>query len=36
MMTRLTISLVNDEAHIAEIDAARHDAACEPYKAADM
>jgi uncharacterized membrane protein len=29
-------TLVNDEANIAEIDAARHDAACEPYKAADM
>lgn len=24
---------VNDEAHIAEIDAARHNAACGPYKA---
>ncbi|HXN70794.1 MAG TPA: DUF1254 domain-containing protein [Bradyrhizobium sp.] len=26
-------TLVNDEAHLAEIDAARHNAACEPYKA---
>ena len=26
-------SLVNDEARLAEIDAARHNAACEPYKA---
>jgi uncharacterized membrane protein len=26
-------TLVNDERHIAEIDAARHYAACEPYKA---
>jgi uncharacterized membrane protein len=28
-------TLVNDEAHLAEIDAARHHAGCEPYKAAD-
>jgi uncharacterized membrane protein len=28
-------TLVNDETHVAEIDAARHHAACEPYKAAD-
>jgi uncharacterized membrane protein len=27
-------TLVNDETHIAEIDAARHYAACEPYNAA--
>ena len=27
-------TLINDERHIAEIDAARHYAACEPYKAA--
>jgi uncharacterized membrane protein len=27
-------TLVNDETHIAEIDAARHYAACEPYRAA--
>jgi uncharacterized membrane protein len=27
-------TLVNDETHIAEIDAARHYAACEPYDAA--
>lgn len=27
-------TLVHDESHIAEIDAARHYAACEPYKAA--
>ena len=27
-------TLVNDETHVAEIDAARHHAACEPYKAA--
>ena len=26
-------TLVNDEARLAEIDAARHNAACEPYKA---
>ncbi len=26
-------TLVNDETHIAEIDAARHNAACGPYKA---
>jgi uncharacterized membrane protein len=26
-------TLVNDETHIAGIDAARHNAACEPYKA---
>jgi uncharacterized membrane protein len=26
-------TLVNDETHIAEIDAARHYAACEPYDA---
>jgi uncharacterized membrane protein len=26
-------TLVNDEAHLAEIDAARHNAACKPYKA---
>jgi uncharacterized membrane protein len=26
-------TLVNDEAHIAAIDAARHNTACEPYKA---
>jgi uncharacterized membrane protein len=26
-------TLVNDEAHLAEIDTARHNAACEPYKA---
>jgi uncharacterized membrane protein len=28
-------TLVNDETHVAEIDAARHYAGCEPYKAAD-
>jgi uncharacterized membrane protein len=28
-------TLINDETHIAEIDAARHRAACAPYKAAD-
>jgi uncharacterized membrane protein len=27
-------TLVHDESHIAEIDAARHYAACEPYRAA--
>jgi uncharacterized membrane protein len=26
-------TLVNDQAHLAEIDAARHNAVCEPYKA---
>jgi len=26
-------TLVNDETHVAQIDAARHNAACEPYKA---
>jgi uncharacterized membrane protein len=26
-------TLANDEAHIADIDAARHNATCEPYKA---
>jgi len=26
-------TLVNDEAQLAAIDAARHNAACEPYKA---
>ena len=28
-------TLVNDETHVAEIDAARHHAACEPYQAAN-
>jgi uncharacterized membrane protein len=28
-------TLVNDEAHLAEIDAARHHAGCEPYNATD-
>jgi uncharacterized membrane protein len=26
-------TLVNDEAHLAEVDTARHNAVCEPYKA---